>query len=85
MMTPSDNESGIEQRPQHFSLCHEHCRDQVALSPGELPSLPPAPFAGLVVPLFDRDLALPAPRVAAPDIERLAAPPPRILFCVFRT
>jgi hypothetical protein len=50
-----------------------------------LPGLPPALFTGLVVPLFDRHRGLLAPRVAAADGDRLTAPPPRILFCVFRT
>jgi hypothetical protein len=70
MMTPSGDESGLERDPQHFSLCHEHCKDQVTFSHGELPGLPAAPFTGLVVPRFDQYRALLTPRVAEADSDR---------------
>ena len=85
MMMPSANESDLDRYPQHPSLCHDHCKDAVALSHGELPGLPPAVFTGLVVPPFDRHRALLTPRTAEADGDRLTAPPPRILFCVFRS
>lgn len=85
MITPSSNESGLEQDPEQASLCHGHSNDQVALSHIELPRLPPALFTGLVLPLFDRYRALLTRGVAEADGDRLTAPPPRILFCVFRT
>ena len=72
---------------QQPAVCHEHCKDQAGLDqvqPAGVPSSM-AMASSLVLPLFDAHRATIPASCAGPDPARVTAPPPSILFCVFRT
>jgi|KBSMisStaDraftv2_1062788.scaffolds.fasta_scaffold1044864_2 hypothetical protein len=76
-----------EMDPQQPSVCHEHCKDQVALDHVQLLGVP-SPMAmapSLVIPHFDAHRAVLPASSAGPDPTRVTRPPSSILFCVFRT
>lgn len=73
--------------PQQPWVCHEHCKDQAGVDHTHVPGVPSAMAMphSLVIPLFDAHRAVLPASCAGPDPARVTAPPPSILFCVFRT